>query len=176
MHVGRVGRSENRANARGALISSLIIREAEKADIPAMARIRAQTWGSEEYWNARIAAYLDGQLHPKHSLTPRVGYVAADGESLVGLVAGHLTQRFGCDGELEWIDVIPERRGSGAAAELLRRLAKWFVEHKAFRICVDVQPTNTTARRFYVRHGAEPLNPHWLFWKDIQMVLGKTKS
>jgi len=85
-------------------------------------------------------------------------------------VAGHLTRRHGCDGELQWINVIPERRGSGIASELLRLLAGWFVEQKAFRICVNVDPSNAVARAFYIRHGAEKLNDHWLVWNDIRKV------
>ena len=104
---------------------------------------------------------------------PRVIYVAWEGDSLVGMIAGHLTRRYSCDGELEWINVIPERRGSGIALELLRRLAAWFAEQKASRVCVDVDPANTTARRFYMRHGTKNLNEHWLVWNDIKVVLGK---
>ncbi|MFZ3245385.1 MAG: GNAT family N-acetyltransferase [Candidatus Acidiferrales bacterium] len=148
-------------------------REAEKFDIPPMAQVRAAEWETEEYWRRRIAAYMDGDLDPRLALKPRVGYVAYEGDTLVGFIAGHLTRRHSCDGELEWINVIPERRGSGIASELLRLLAGWFVAQKASRICVDVEPTNTAARRFYARHGAEELNPHWLVWKDIDVVLGK---
>ena len=154
-------------------MASITCREAEKSDISAMARVRAAEWETEEYWNNRIAAYLAGELHPKHALMPRISYVSCEGDSLVGFIAGHLTQRHSCDGELEWINVIPERRGSGIALELLRLLAGWFVAQNALRICVDVQPTNTAARRFYARHGAQELNPHWLVWKDIKVVLGK---
>jgi len=92
---------------------------------------------------------------------------------LVGFVAGHLTRRYGCQGELEWINVLPERRGAGIASELLRLLAGWFVEQKAFRVCVDVEPSNAVARAFYTRHGAETLSAHWLVWYDIRHVLGK---
>jgi GNAT superfamily N-acetyltransferase len=150
----------------------VLYREADKSDVPAMARIRAATWGTEEYWRVRIAAYMERDLHPQRALMPRVVYVASEGDSLAGLIAGHLTRRYECDGELEWIDVVRERRGSGVAAELLRRLAAWFVEQKASRICVDVEPTNATARRFYTRHGASALNEHWLVWNDIKTVLG----
>ncbi|MFZ0212704.1 MAG: GNAT family N-acetyltransferase [Candidatus Acidiferrales bacterium] len=147
-------------------------RQADKSDISAMARIRAAEWESEEYWRNRITAYLACQLHPQHALKPRISYVSYEGDSLVGFIAGHLTHRFSCDGELEWINVIPERRGSGIASELFRLLAAWFVAQKAPRICVDVQPSNTAARRFYKRQGAEDLNPHWLVWNDIAAVLG----
>jgi GNAT superfamily N-acetyltransferase len=148
-------------------------RLAEKSDVPAMARIRALSWGAEDYWRTRITAYLDRELHPQHALIPRVAYVALKGDSVVGLIAGHLTTRHGCDGELEWIDVIPEQRGSGIAPELLGRLAAWFVDQKARRVCVDVDTANTVARRFYMRHGAEDLKPHWLVWRDISIVQGK---
>ena len=145
----------------------------EKSDVPAMARVRALSWGTEDYWRTRITAYMDCELHPQHALIPRVGYVALESDSVVGLIAGHLTTRHACDGELEWIDVVPERRGSGIASELLRRLAAWFVEQNARRVCVDVDPANTVARRFYMRHGATELKPHWLVWEDIGVVQEK---
>jgi ribosomal protein S18 acetylase RimI-like enzyme len=144
----------------------------ERSDIPAMARIRAAEWETEAYWNTRISRYLDCELHPQHALIPRVSYVASEGGCIVGFIAGHLTRRHACDGELEWINVIPERRGSGVASGLIRLLAAWFVEQKASRICVDVDPANAAAQRFYRRHGAETLNEHWLVWNNINVVLG----
>jgi len=146
-------------------------RQADQSDIPAMARVRAQDWGDEAYWSGRISRYMDREDHPRHALMPRVIYVALADDVLVGLIAGHLTRRHACDGELEWISVTPERRGSGVAPELLRLLAAWFAEQNASRICVDVEPNNATARRFYTRHGAGHLNEHWLVWDDIKLVL-----
>jgi ribosomal protein S18 acetylase RimI-like enzyme len=152
---------------------SVIYRQVDKSDIPAIAQIRATEWGEEEYWRVRISQYLDCELHPRHALMPRVIYVALEGDSLVGFIAGHLTRRYACDGELQWINVIPASRGSGIAPELLRRLGAWFTEQKASRVCVDVDPANTTARHFYMRHGAEKLNEHWLVWNDIGVVRGE---
>jgi ribosomal protein S18 acetylase RimI-like enzyme len=146
-------------------------RLARKSDIPSMARIRAADWETEQYWRARISGYLAGELHPREALRPRVIYVATEANSLAGFIAGHLTRRYKCEGELEWIDVILEYRRSGVASELLRHLAAWFIEQKASRICVDVQPENTVARNFYTKHGAEKLNEHWLVWKDIRSAL-----
>jgi ribosomal protein S18 acetylase RimI-like enzyme len=146
-------------------------RLAEKSDIPAMARIRAAEWETEEYWRRRISGYLACELHPQHALLPRVSYVALEGDSIIGFVAGHLTRRYGCDGELEWINVSPQRRGTGIAAELLRLMAAWFVKQDATRVCVDVEPSNTVARRFYMRHGAKTLNAHWLIWNDINLII-----
>jgi hypothetical protein len=39
---------------------------------------------------------------------PRVSYVAFEQGLIVGFIAGHLTRRYGCDGELEWINVSPQ--------------------------------------------------------------------
>ena len=148
-------------------------RLADKSDVAAMARIRAREWETEEYWRVCISRYLDRELHPKQALMPCVSYVSLEGDSLVGFVAGHLTRRYACDGELEWMNFIPERRGSTVASELLRLLAAWFATQNAARICVDVEPANTVARCFYMRHGADNLNEHWLVCNDIKVVLGQ---
>lgn len=154
-------------------MNAIHYRLAEQSDVPAMARIRAAEWETEEYWNARISRYMNGELHPQQALMPRVNYVAVEGDSLLGFIAGHLTRRFACDGELEWINVLPERRGTGVAVELLRLLAAWFAAQNACKICIDVEPKNTHARRFYMRFGAVELNPHWLVWNDVKTLLGR---
>jgi GNAT superfamily N-acetyltransferase len=116
-----------------------------------------------------MSRYLTGEHHPQQALMPRGIWLAADGESPIGYVAGHLTRRFGCDGELQWIYVVPEYRRSKVASRLLRLLAEWFLEHHARRICVDVGDDD--ARLFYGRHGAVDLNRHWMVWNDIGGVL-----
>lgn len=152
-------------------MTTVLYRQADESDVPGMARIRAAARESEEYWTPRISGYLDCNIHPRHALMPRVIYVALEEDSVVGFIAGHLTRRYACDGELQWIDVVRERRRSGIASKLLRRLAAWFVEQKASRICVDVDPANIIARAFYTRHGAENLNRYWLVWNNINVVL-----
>ena len=143
-------------------------RKARRSDIPMMAEIRAFDWGTEDYWRERITEYLACKLHPRDALRPRVSLVCLEHQRMVGLIAGHLTRRFDCEGELEWISVRRECRGRGIASELICRLAKWFVAHQAHRVCVDVEPSNQAARRLYSRHGAEDLKPHWMIWKDIR--------
>jgi ribosomal protein S18 acetylase RimI-like enzyme len=150
---------------------SLCYRQAQPSDIPQMAEIRAADWGTEEYWRERILKYVTGKLHPREALPERVAFVCVDQERIVGLIAGHLTRRFGCDGELEWISVRPEHRNQGIASQLLRRLAEWFVGYKAATVCVDVEPSNHAALHFYARNGAEDLKPHWMMWKNIRELL-----
>src|SRR5437588_477148 len=139
-------------------------REAIASDIPALARIRAAEWETEGYWCRRISRYLNGTINPQHALAPRVMYVALDESTTVGFIAGHLSRRFGCEGELEWINVVPAYRGTGIAAALLRLLAAWFQRENALRICVD---PDEQARAFYAHHGAILLNKHWMFWPDM---------
>jgi GNAT superfamily N-acetyltransferase len=132
-----------------------------------MAAIRASDWGTEEYWRKRILQYLGYELNPKEALRPRISFVCVERYCVVGFIAGHLTRRFGCAGELEWISIGSQFRGRGIASELLRRLAEWFLKHDALRVCVDADTSNEVARRFYARHGAEDLKPHWMVWRNI---------
>ena len=136
-----------------------------------MASIRAQSWETEPYWHNRITRYLDGIHSPQNALASRTAFVAIDEEQkqqLVGFIAGHLTRRYDCDAELQWIDTIEQRRRQGIASALLRTLAQWFEQQNALRVCVD--PGNPIGRAFYHRHGAKPLNPHWMVWDDISII------
>lgn len=135
-----------------------------------MARIRSLEWETPEYWQSRISKYLSGETQPQMALAPRIAYVALEDKLVVGFVAGHLTRRFGCGGELEWINVIPQCRGRGVASGLLRELAGWFAGQKAVRVCVNVDPGSASAAAFYARHGARALNRHWMCWEDIGPV------
>lgn len=148
-------------------------REANKLDIPALSRIRAEKWGTEEYWNNRILGYINCELNPQQALVPRMIYVSSEDKWIVGFIAGHLTTRFACNGELQWINVIPEYQEKGIATDLLKLLTKWFIENEATCICVNVEPDNKSAQNFYERHHAEYLNKHWMLWKDIRIILEK---
>jgi len=113
--------------------------------------------------------YLVGTHHPQEALLPRVMWCAEDDHLPVGYIAGHLTKRLGCDGELQWIYVVPHYRGRAIACQFLRLLGEWFVNQRAIRICVNAGTEQ--ARSFYRRHGAVDLNKHWLVWSDIHVVL-----
>jgi GNAT superfamily N-acetyltransferase len=137
-----------------------------------MAAIRARVWETEAYWLRRIGGYLSGEISPGQALPARAVFVAEDNGAVVGFVAGHRTQRHKCKGELEWIDVISECRGRGIAGRLLNTIADWFVSQNALRVCVDVAPQNAIARGLYAKHGAVPLNPHWMVWEDVRVIGG----
>lgn len=148
----------------------LTYREATVSDVPAIERGRAADleWGPAD---PRTASYLEGKHHPQRALPTRVAFVALDGHAVVGYIAGHLTQRYDCDGELQYLWVAVDHRRGGVATSLFRLLARWFVDQRATRVCVDVLPDNSVARSFYARHGATELNPYWLVWSDIAVGL-----
>jgi GNAT superfamily N-acetyltransferase len=146
------------------------LRPAESGDISAMAAIRAQQWGDKTFWTDRITWYLRGEHSPQQALAARAVFVAVDEGKLVGFVAGHRTRRLDCDGELQWINVAEKRRGQGIADKLMAQLGAWFVEQDALRVCVNVDPQNTTARGLYARCGARPLNEYWMVWDDAQVL------
>jgi ribosomal protein S18 acetylase RimI-like enzyme len=152
-------------------VSPIRYRQAQRSDIPDMARIWGIEKGEGGTSEERMMAYFDGQLHPQHALLPRVIYVAHEGDSLIGYIAGHLTRRFACDGELEWIYVHPQRRRSGTGSDLLLRLKEWFKEQHAPKVCVNVAPDNSAAIEFYTRHGAAKMNQHWLVWSDFARAI-----
>jgi GNAT superfamily N-acetyltransferase len=112
----------------------------------------------------RMAGYLEGLRHPREALPPRTGYVALEGDRIVGYITGHLTRRYQCDGEIQYLYVAPPHRRTGVATGLLRELFLWFKEQDAWKICVDVEPDNAGARAFYGRNGAVPLNRGWMVW------------
>ena len=144
-------------------------REAAETDILLMADMRAVEWGDYNAWYERIKSYHDKNHHPQQALAPRIFYAAYQENKMIGFIAGHLTKRFGCQGELQWINVAPEYRNKGVAAALVKLLAAWFAAQNASRICVD--PGNESARLFYKKQNAENLNEHWMYWKDISILL-----
>ena len=152
------------------------IREAQRSDIPHMAAIWGIEKGEGGTSEERMLAYFDGQLHPQHALPPRVIYVAHERNTMVGYIAGHLTRRFACDGELEWIYVSPQRRRSGIGSNLMLRLGEWFKEQHALTVCVNVAPANSPAIEFYIRHGAVEMNQPWLWWNDFAAEIEKSNG
>jgi GNAT superfamily N-acetyltransferase len=120
--------------------------------------------------DSRMAAYFDGHHHPEQALPPRVGYIATTGETVIGYIAGHRTERHGCAGELQYLFVAPGHRRRGVGTALLRLLASWFGNAGAQKVCVCVDRDSPAAKPFYERLGAAPLKRLWYAWDDISIV------
>jgi ribosomal protein S18 acetylase RimI-like enzyme len=141
-------------------------RRAGVKDLPAIARSRADDPDAGPA-DERMAAYLDGSHHPHQALAPRASFVCEVSGVVVGYIAGHLTTRHRCDGEVQYLYVAPAHRRTGVAAHLLSLQAEWFVEQGARKVCVNADPDNTAAIAFYTRRGATPLGRAWFVWADI---------
>jgi GNAT superfamily N-acetyltransferase len=135
-----------------------------------MAAIRAREWGTDAFWADRIRRYLSGEHSPQEALSTRAAFVAVEVTDVLGFAAIHCTRRLGCDGELQWLNVIEERRGHGIAGRLLARSSAWFEQQDALRVCVNVDPANAAARGLYGRYGALPLNAYWMVWDDARAM------
>lgn len=156
---------------KGAVQAKFItLRPVEPRDIPALAAIRAQEWQTQAYWEKRIHGYLEGTHNPQHALPERALFVAEEKGVIVGFVAGHRTRRHDCEGEIEWINVAASERGRGLSRPLLLRIAAWFMDQKAFRICVNVRADNQPAVALYTRAGAQTLREGWMVWPDIRTL------
>jgi ribosomal protein S18 acetylase RimI-like enzyme len=150
-------------------VNTFNYRKISTDDISKIAEIRAANTGTLSHWTDRITQYLSGEVSPQKALQQRVIYVAQQEGLVIGFAAGHLTKRFECDGELQWIDTRAEVRRQGVASHLLKLLAEWFALHNARKICVD--PGNEIARNFYRKNGARMLDQHWMYWEDIRRIL-----
>jgi ribosomal protein S18 acetylase RimI-like enzyme len=149
-------------------MSIVLYREVTSEDIPLLARIRGTNLATEEYWANRISKYMEGTHNPQMALKPRIAYLASADGDIIGFAAGHLTKRYNCDGELQWINVNESHQKRGIASQLIRILATWFIDQKAFKICVDV--ANEQARNLYRKNDAADLNEHWMVWNDIRTI------
>ena len=153
-----------------------MIRKITSADIPLLVacRMRDVRAGVDE----RMGAYFEGHHHPQKALAKRVGFLEIADEVVAGYVAGHMTTRFGYDGELQYLFVDPAHRRQGIARELVRRLARWFAEEGVHRVCVNVDVDSDPAIPFYERMGARPVFPdkrYWYGWEDVRALEARTR-
>jgi GNAT superfamily N-acetyltransferase len=131
-------------------------REVTATDVPEMARCRLLDPAADPA-DERMVANFDGRHHPQQALAPRVGYVAVGPPGMVGYIAGHLSRRFNCDGELQYLFVSWTYRRQGVARDLVAHLAAWFARHRASYVCVNVNSQSPAARPFYLSLGATDL-------------------
>ena len=152
------------------MTSPVRFRVATSVDAPAMAQCRS-TDPVAGPADSRMAAYFDGHHHPQEAMPPRIGFVATDGDAVVGYIAGHRTTRHGCAGEVQYLFVAPDYRRRGIATALLRLLADWFEKEGIRKVCVCVDADSPAAAPFYTSLGASPIRKYWRAWEDIRVVV-----
>jgi GNAT superfamily N-acetyltransferase len=119
----------------------------------------------------RMAAYFEGEHHPRQALPGRIGYVAMAADRVIGYIAGHRTTRNRCDGEVQYLYVALEHRRRGVATALLRLLADWFTAEGVRKVCVPLAADSPPeAKPFFESAGASPLRKFWYGWDDISLL------
>jgi ribosomal protein S18 acetylase RimI-like enzyme len=122
----------------------------------------------------RMLAYFEFRHHPQRALPTRVGFLAMSGHDVIGYIAGHLTTRHNCGGEIQYLYVAPAHRRRGIARDLLHLMADWFNSYAAVRVCVCADIESPSALACYEHLGAAPLFPGkkgWWVWERIDNLL-----
>lgn len=118
-------------------------------------------------WNT----YFNGQS-PASAKPERVVYKAVIDGEIVGYIAGHLTERYEKDAEIQSFYILKEHQRKGIGAKLLVEFLGWLQTHGATSLCVGIDSTNPY-HAFYLKYKAGYLNPHWMSWDDIEALQRK---
>ena len=97
-------------------------------------------------------------------------FIAYSEQKPVGYAAHHHTARHNADTELQSLYVLREAQGKGVGTALLQLIADRLILEGSKTMCVGYDPRNPY-RRFYLKHGAVEINPHWAVWKDVRVLL-----
>jgi GNAT superfamily N-acetyltransferase len=127
-------------------------------------------------YNNRVqqwTTYFNGET-PVSAKPERIVFKAMQGERVIGLIAGHLTGRYDKDAEIQKIYVLKDEQRKGVGVELLKTLLPWLLRYKVKSLCVGIDPENPY-QVFYFKYGGIHLNPHWIFWDDIDLLKQRLK-
>jgi GNAT superfamily N-acetyltransferase len=118
----------------------------------------------------RWQTYFDG-ISPQTSKPERKILKAVDEENkIVGYIAAHLTTRFNIHAEIQSFYILKEKQQQGVGTLLLKEIIQWLISLNAKTLCVGIKPENKY-KAFYLKHGGQYLNEHWIIWKDIHTIL-----
>ena len=117
-------------------------------------------------WRSYISQGSRAQMATGDSFT----FIAEVDKQPVGFAAYHHTRRHNTDAELQSIYVLQEAQGCGVGTALLQLIALRLIEEGSVTMCVGYDPRNPY-RRFYRKHGAVEINPHWSLWPDVRTIL-----
>lgn len=121
------------------------------------------------FWTDRWRRYLTQGSAAQFSLGDGFALLAELEGRAVGFAGYHHTTRHGTDAELESIYVLEDAQGGGIGSRLLGIVASRLLAGGSRTMCVGYHPKNPY-KRFYVKHGAVEINPHWAVWNDLAPV------
>jgi GNAT superfamily N-acetyltransferase len=119
----------------------------------------------------RWETYFNG-TSPASSKPPRVIYKAVTGGTIIGYIAGHLTNRYGLDAEIQSFFITKEYQRNGTGKQLLKMFLEWLLIQRVKSLCAGINPVNKY-QAFYLKYGGKYLNEHWIWWEDVEELLNK---
>lgn len=103
---------------------------------------------------------------PQTSKPERMVFKAVINGRVVGYIAGHLTTRYNKDAEIQSFYVLKAHQRKGLGQMLFLKFTAWLDTQNAKSLCVGIMPDNPY-RAFYLKHGGQYLNLHWIYWDDV---------
>ena len=120
----------------------------------------------------RWKTYFKGQS-PQTSKPDRVTLKAVNNDDkIIGYLSGHLTTRFNLDAEIQSFYILKTEQKKGIGTMLLKEFTKWLEKKNAKSLCVGFKPENKY-KSFYLKHGGQYLNEHWIIWNDITKLFDR---
>jgi GNAT superfamily N-acetyltransferase len=116
-----------------------------------------------DFWHDRWRRYIEHGSSAQKALGDGFTILAESAGRLIGFAAYHHTRRWGCDAELESLYVLLSHQGRGVGTTLLREIVGRLRAEGSRSLCVGYSPHNPY-KRFYSKHGAVEINPHWAAW------------
>jgi GNAT superfamily N-acetyltransferase len=134
----------------------LQIRRATCDDVPILSSLVAAYWAFEDisgFDSPRVSAHLARLLRE-----PRLGcawLAFVDSEPVGYLLAVYVfsLEYLGLTAEIDEFFVLPEKRGHGIGAEMVRIAEVEFIHMGCTKVSLQLARDNDSARAFYRRHG-----------------------
>ena len=123
----------------------------------------------EAFWTDRWRSYLNDGSRAQGSLGDGFALPAELSGKAVAFAAWHHTTRHGTNAELESIYVVHSAQRAGVGTALLRAVASRLLADGSRSLCVGYDP-RSPYKRFYFKHGAVELNPHWAIWRPLDTL------
>ncbi|HYK82462.1 MAG TPA: GNAT family N-acetyltransferase [Gemmatimonadales bacterium] len=120
------------------------------------------------FWTDRWRRYLTEGSRAQMARGDGFAFLAEVNGRLAGFAAYHHTTRHDTDAELESIYVLKDAQGRGVGTALLRLIGSRVFADGSRAMCVGYNPRNPY-KRFYWKHGAVEIDPHWAVWRDLTL-------
>lgn len=119
------------------------------------------------FWVNRWRRYLGEGSPAQMSRGDGFAFLVERAGHAVGFAAYHHTRRHETDVELQAIYLLPVAQGQGLGTALLNTIGGLAYADGSRSMCVGYDSRNPY-KRFYLKHGAMEINPHWAVWRDIR--------